>query len=47
MLTSGISKAFEDVDTLREKENISYRRAAYVLAVGTVAEALELRGLYP
>ena len=40
-------KAFNDVYNLSKEKNISLRLAAYVLAVETVAEAIQLRGFYP
>lgn len=40
-------KAFNDVYNLSKEKNISLRLAAYILAVETVAEAIQLRGFYP
>jgi len=42
-----ITKAFYDVLAISEKENVDMRIAAYMLAVGRVAEAIKIRGLYP
>ena len=42
-----ITKAFYDVLAISEKENVDMRMAAYMLAVGRVAEAIKIRGLYP
>ncbi|MCK5595606.1 Glu/Leu/Phe/Val dehydrogenase [bacterium] len=42
-----ITKAFYDVLAISEKENVDMRMASYMLAVGRVAEAVKIRGLYP
>ena len=42
-----ICQSFGEVVSLREKEQVDMRMAAYMLAVGRVAEAIEIRGLYP
>jgi len=42
-----ICRSFGEVVSLREKEQVDMRMAAYMLAVGRVAEAIEIRGLYP
>ncbi|MDO9464501.1 MAG: Glu/Leu/Phe/Val dehydrogenase [bacterium] len=42
-----MTKAFYDVLAISEKENVDMRMAAYMLAVGRVAEAIKIRGLYP
>jgi len=42
-----LSKAFEEVYQLSKYRNVSFRTAAYIIAVSRVAEAIELRGLYP
>ena len=40
-------KSFQDVLATSQKHKVNMRRAAYVLAVGRVAEAIEIRGIYP
>ncbi len=40
-------KALEDVYHVAQERNISLRKAAYVLAVSNVAQAIKLRGFYP
>jgi len=42
-----MTKAFYDVLAISEKERVDMRMAAYMLAVGRVAEAIKIRGLYP
>ncbi len=42
-----MTKAFYDVLAISKKENVDMRMAAYMLAVGRVAEAIKIRGLYP
>ena len=42
-----MTKAFYDVLAISEKEKVDMRMAAYMLAVGRVAEAIKIRGLYP
>jgi glutamate dehydrogenase (NAD(P)+) len=42
-----VQKAFHETWELREKRKTSMRMAAYGLAVGRVAEATTIRGLYP
>ncbi len=42
-----MTKAFYDVLAISKKENVDMRMAAYMLAVGRVAEAIRIRGLYP
>jgi len=42
-----MERAFEDVYRLSQKEKVSMRQAANMLAVSRVAEACRLRGLYP
>ncbi|MFZ5647589.1 MAG: Glu/Leu/Phe/Val family dehydrogenase [Bacillota bacterium] len=39
--------SFRDVYQIREQYGVSMRQAAYMLALGRVAKAMELRGLYP
>ncbi len=40
-------KSFNDVYKIAQDKNLDMRTAAYVLAVGRVAEATKLRGIYP
>lgn len=40
-------RAFNDVDNLVKEKKISYRLAAYFVAVHRVAKAIEMRGIYP
>ena len=42
-----MTRSFGEVYDLYKKENTSMRMAAYMLAVGRVAEATEIRGIYP
>jgi glutamate dehydrogenase (NAD(P)+) len=42
-----MTRAFDRVYRLSQEKKISLRRAAYLLAVSRVAEALTIRGLYP
>jgi glutamate dehydrogenase (NAD(P)+) len=42
-----ITRAFGETWRVQEEKSISMRKAAYVLAVGRVAEATTTRGLYP
>ncbi len=42
-----MTRAFDRVYRLSQKEKISMRKAAYLLAVSQVAEAVAVRGLYP
>ncbi len=46
-LTSIMMKAFKEVESTAESQNITWREAALILGVGRVAEAHRLRGLYP
>ena len=39
--------AFDTVEQTKEKYNVDYRKAAYIVAVGRVAEAMKCRGIYP
>jgi glutamate dehydrogenase/leucine dehydrogenase len=39
--------AFEEVYKIHKEKNINMRQAAYVLAMGRVVEAIQLRGFYP
>lgn len=40
-------EAFENVYAISQERNINMRQAAYVLAMGRVVEAIQLRGFYP
>ncbi|MFQ5627866.1 MAG: Glu/Leu/Phe/Val dehydrogenase [bacterium] len=40
-------KSFQDVLQTSQKYNVDMRKAAYVLAVDRVAEAIQIRGIYP
>ena len=40
-------KAFGEVLSMAQREEVNMRTAAYLLAVKRVADAMELRGLYP
>ncbi len=40
-------KSFKDVYAIHQERGINMRTAAYVLAIGRVAEATRLRGIYP
>jgi len=42
-----ICRSFGEVVSLHEREKVDMRMAADMLAVGRVAEAIEIRGLYP
>jgi len=42
-----IVKAFDEVYDLSREREISLRTAAYMIAVGRIAEAIRVRGLYP
>lgn len=42
-----ITRSFNDVYAIHKDKKINMRKAAYVLAVGRVAEAYKLRGLFP
>lgn len=42
-----ITKAFYNVLGISQREEVDMRTAAYILAVGRVAEATRIRGLYP
>lgn len=46
-LRSRIVESFREVYQLKEQHGISMREAAYMLALGRVVKAMELRGLYP
>ena len=40
-------KAFHETLTIAQREQCDMRTAAYLLAVERVADAMEMRGLYP
>jgi len=42
-----VTRAFDQTWTLHETRSVTMRQAAYLLAVGRVAEATVTRGLYP
>ena len=42
-----INRAYDEVSLVREREGIDPRLAAHAIAVGRVAEASQVRGLYP
>lgn len=42
-----MTKSFKDVYEISKKYNCNMRTAAYILAVGRVAEAIKLRGIWP
>lgn len=42
-----MSKTFDSVYRISQEKKISMRKASYIFAVGRVAEATEVRGLYP
>jgi glutamate dehydrogenase/leucine dehydrogenase len=46
-LEGHIVKAFNEVNKLAEERKVSLRTAAYMIAVGRIAEAIRVRGLYP
>jgi glutamate dehydrogenase (NAD(P)+) len=46
-LEAAISEAFESVQAVRKRLGVSFRGAAYVQAVKAVADATEMRGIYP
>ncbi len=42
-----MDKAFDNVYRISQKRRITMRKAAYILAINRVAEATNIRGLYP
>jgi glutamate dehydrogenase (NAD(P)+) len=42
-----MTKAFDETLTIAERDSIDMRTAAYLLAVKRVADAMDMRGLYP
>ena len=40
-------RAFEEVYSLSQKEQVDMRTAAFMLGVGRVAEAIKIRGIFP
>ena len=42
-----LCKAFKETLEISEKEKVHMRTAAYILGVGRVAKAVQLRGIYP
>ena len=47
MLDRNVTKAFADVYETHEKYQVNMRKASIALAVGRVAEAIKIRGLWP
>ena len=39
-----MTKAFNEIDGIKDSENSSYRKAAYILAIKRILKAEELRG---
>jgi glutamate dehydrogenase (NAD(P)+) len=46
-LTAIMVRSFGEVLAMAERERVDMRTAAYLLAVDRVAQATQLRGLYP
>jgi len=46
-LNAILSRAFQEVIAVAEREKVDLRTAALVLGVGRVAEAVRLRGIFP
>jgi glutamate dehydrogenase (NAD(P)+) len=46
-LRRAMVRAYDDVARIAEEQSLTLREAAYVLAVGRVADALATRGIYP
>ena len=42
-----MNRAFKEVYAMAEEKKVSLRTAAYIVGVGRVARAMELRGIYP
>ena len=42
-----LERSFEEVQAISKEKKVSLRMAAYIVAVGRVAKAHELRGIYP
>jgi glutamate dehydrogenase/leucine dehydrogenase len=42
-----MTNAFNNVYAIAKEKKVDMRTAAYILALGEVAKALELRGIYP
>lgn len=42
-----MTRAFSEVHQIAAEKNVNMRTAAYILGVGRVAKAMELRGIYP
>jgi len=42
-----LTRSFKEVYTISEEKKVNMRTAAYILAIGRVAKASKLRGLYP
>ncbi len=46
-LTKMMKAAFAEVAKTKEKYNVDFRTAAYIVAIDRVAQAVKLRGIYP
>ncbi|MBT9141785.1 MAG: Glutamate dehydrogenase [Dehalococcoidia bacterium] len=42
-----MTNAFEEVLSISQHEKVDMRTAAYMLAIGRIARAITLRGIYP
>jgi len=42
-----MNSAFDKVHATKDKYKVDYRKAAYIVAVGSVADAMKHRGIYP
>jgi glutamate dehydrogenase (NAD(P)+) len=42
-----MTRAFNDVYRIAQEKQVDMRTAAYILAVGRVADATKTRGIYP
>ena len=46
-LKRNIERAFREVAAIRDEHACTMREAAYILAVGRVVEATQVRGIFP
>lgn len=46
-LTDIMKSSFHEVNRIAQKEKVDLRLAAYMLAIGRVAQAVKTRGIYP
>jgi glutamate dehydrogenase (NAD(P)+) len=46
-LTAKLTKSYHEVIDLMRKEKVDMRTAAYMIAIGRVAEAMQTRGIFP